>query len=192
MITVSKISTQRVEEGEVILRGRTRNDIHQMLYFVINGNSKMQPILTGKRGFMTMSKDPLELAREMIHIQHLYNKTNGMRIRGFIVSIPAQDLNTGKEISELREIGNSISGYFFYLGYQNVYGIFERGSSVYEIWYIVNTVSYVEGVKLKANEYERLDELRACAQYVVQRVTGRLTCCEMFDFTSLEYYPYAR
>jgi len=112
-----------------------------------------------------------------------------MRVRGAIVNIPAADLHAGRYMQELECICFNIAGYFFYKGFQSVYGVFSK-DNIFSIWYVINPVSYEDGSKFRINSGDRLSDLYVCAQSVVNQVTGIVDPNISFNFSSLEYYPY--
>ena len=190
MIRVSKLSTQKVTEEGIVLRGRTEEDIYHLVHYVLIGRT-YNPLVAGYRGFCSMTGEPMDIANEIINTQILYNKMKGLRVRGFIVTIPTEDLGSGDFIEHLNHIAYDISGYFLFKGFQCVYGAFANFSDdTIDIWYIINTVSYEDGSKYQAGD-QGLSELYYCAQSVVNRVTGVIDPNISFRFSSLEYYPYS-
>ncbi len=188
MIQVTKISTQKETTDGVIFRGRTEDDIARMVFYTLRGNQTEKPLMSGIRGFY--STNPSDIVTEIINIQTLYNKLKGMRTRGFIVTIPMADLHSECYRQELERISYDIAGYFFYKGFQSVYGIFSKNNT-FSIWYVINPVSYEDGSKFRINNADKLSDLHICAQSVVNRVTGVVDPSISFNFSSLEYYPYS-
>lgn len=185
MITIDAFSTQASKQGRTEYNFRDEDDIRRFVYYTLKGNAARHPIYAGSRGFRHTVYDPSGIADEIIYIQSLYNKESGLRIRGLILTISKKELFPEVAPQQVSIIAERFSDYIFLSGFQTTYGVFDQGEC-YEIYYAINTVSYVNGVKFHQNHTDILADEQLCAETVVADVTGRAIDVR-FDFDSLEY-----
>ena len=86
MVSVSKVATQKIDDdGEIVFRARTETDVRNMIKFICKGD------IVGKRNFIENDFNPDKLTDEMLCIQDLYGKKDGIRARGLILSVDKDD-----------------------------------------------------------------------------------------------------
>lgn len=185
MITVDAFSTQANKQNGTEYNFRDEDEIRRFVYYTLQGNPVGHPIYAGCRGFRHRVYDPSGIADEIIYIQSLYNKLSGLRIRGLILTISKEELFIAIAPLQISIIAERFSDYIFLSGFQTAYGVFDRGEC-YEIFYAINTVSYVNGAKFHQNHTDILADEQLCAETVVADVTGKALDVR-FDFESLEY-----
>ena len=122
---------------------------------------------------------------QMLAIQNLYSKSSGLRIRGLVITVTKDELSDTLAPQQIIRISDHFSDYIFLNGFQTSYGIFDIGTC-YQIYYAINTVSFVNGMKFHQNNTDILDDEQLCAETVVADVTGKAIDVR-FDFESLEY-----
>ncbi len=185
MITISPFSIQANKEDHIEYNFREEDDIRRYIYYITHGNTTTKPLFAYARGFRHFTSDPIELGDEIISLQLLYNKVSGLRIRGLILTISADELSNQMAFQQIFTIAYRFSDYLFYSGFQTIYGVFfENGR--FTIHYAINPVNFVNGTKFHQNHTDILEDQLLCAETIVADVTGRPLDIR-FDFDSLEY-----
>ncbi len=184
-MNISALSTKTHEGDRLKLNLRDENAIERLVHFVMHGNTSMRTLFSFSIGFEN-STHPDSIIDEIIRLQFLYKKTSGIRIRGEIVEILKSELTPGQELPQIRSISQNYGSYFFFSGFQVVCGVFDKGSK-FEIWYVLNAVSYGDGAKYHHNDLDVYDEQMSCLRATCWDVTGNGQQSE-FDFDTLEYY----
>ena len=190
MIVVSPFSTQRNRNGTIDYNLRDESDIRQYVHFVLKGNKTRRPLYSTARGFRAYPSNSNDIVNEILTIQQLYNKLSGLRVRGLVIAVSKDELSAPFESQQIIRIADphysrSIPNNTFLNGFQTSYGIFDMGAC-YEIYYAINTVSFVNGMKFHQNNTDILAMQQLCAETVVAEVTGRFLQ-QPFNFDSLEY-----
>ena len=194
MISISGISTKSTDGSAYKYRFRNENEVQQAVNEAMISRKLQKPIHTGARGCEGIDPTPTAVTDSMLQQQELFNKTSGIRIREEIVSISEDELHTAvNEKKQIADIADQFSDFYFYQGFQNVYGVYpykdERGCG-YDILYTINAVSYQNGAKYRRNAFEYQDESEKALKTVISSVTGKtISDKEYFDMTQLEYYP---
>ena len=185
MIVVSPFSTQRNRNGTIDYNLRDESDIRQYVHFVLKGNKTRRPLYSTARGFRAYPSNSNDIVNEILTIQQLYNKLSGLRVRGLVIAVSKDELSAPFESQQIIRIADRFSDCIFLNGFQTSYGIFDMGAC-YEIYYAINTVSFVNGMKFHQNNTDILAMQQLCAETVVAEVTGRFLQ-QPFNFDSLEY-----
>jgi hypothetical protein len=89
----------------------------------------------------------------MLYVQDIYGKTSGIRLRGLILRIDKNELSAESIYDQIEEIAYQYCWYIGNKGFQVLYRIFEE-TSMFEIWYIINSTSYQNGYKFAYDMYE--------------------------------------
>lgn len=187
MISVKPYSTMRITADGIRYNLRTDEDIYRIVHYCLAGNTNEHPLYSNARVFRCSSKDPVRISEEIIWLQTLYNKLSGIRIRVLILDVPKNDLDRLYGHIQIVNMADRFSGYFFYSGFQCVYGVFDYGDH-YTIKYAINPVSFVDGSKFIQNDTYILDEEYRCALTVYCEVIETTPdSASVFDFDSLEY-----
>ncbi len=118
-------------------------------------------------------------------IQNLYYKSSGLRVRGLVITVTKDELSDALAPQQIIKISDHFSDYIFLNGFQTSYGIFDIGTC-YQIYYAINTVSFVNGMKFHQNNTDILAAQQLCAETVVAEITGKVIQYT-FNFDSLEY-----
>ena len=188
MIEINRRSTKAVREDGLQLHYRQEEDIYRLVHYVVNGNMQEVPIYVSGKGVALYPHIFAEqIAAEMLYIQQIYQKCKGLRIRHEFAYITKDEFpDQSQRGLQICQIADWYGNYYFYSGFQCVYGVFESIDR-YIIRYAVNTVSPINGAKYMYNEREVRAREQRCLEFVVGRVTG--TGKGNFDFRELEYYP---
>lgn len=185
MINVCPFSTQANTNETIRYNLRDETEIRRYVHYVLTGNKQNRPLYIASRGFRASVKDPNTITDEMISIQELYNKMSGLRVRGLIVTVSKDELYEPVAAQQITLIADRFSDCIFLNGFQTSYGIFDIGTC-YQIYYAINTVSFVNGMKFHQNNTDILAAQQLCAETVVAEVTGKILK-HPFNFDSLEY-----
>lgn len=193
MINVGGISTKAFDDnGKIRYRFRDESEIRQAVNEAISSRKGQKPIHTGIRGIPSLIPDVDDAVDSMSRQQYLYNKTSGIRIREEMLSVSDDELDAcfGEEM--IKDIADRFSGYYYYKGFQNSYGVYryddDRGKG-YDVLYTINSVSFRDGSKYVRNSYEYEEELLRAAKTVVSEVTkAQIPEDDFFDMATLEYY----
>ena len=193
MASVENVSTKKIEsEGNTVYNFRNREDIFKYINYTLNGNEKERPLYSSSNGFVTSSTKATDIAEEVEMVQKLYQKDKGIRIRGENVTVKKDELMSEEEYNDplIFMIADGFSKYYIGRGFQNAYGVYDKGDS-YEIKYAINTTSFADGTKYKHNEDEIREQEERCVNTLVADATGRIIPEHLvFDFDSLEYSEY--
>ena len=187
MIEINRRSTKAIRKDGLQLHYRQEEDIYRLVHYVVNGNMQEVPIYVGGKG-VTLYPQILaeQIAAEMLHIQQIYQKCRGLRIRHEFAYITKDEFpDQSLRRLQICQIADWYGNYYFYSGFQCVYGVFESIDR-YIIRYAINPVSPMDGAKYMYNENEILAMEQSCLEYVVGEVTGRRR--GRFDFRRMEYY----
>lgn len=185
MIVVSPFSTQKNTSRSIEYNLRYETDIRRYVHFVHKGDKLRRPLYSASRGFRAFSSNPNGIVDEILTIQQLYSKLSGLRIRGLVIKVTKDELSPLLAPPQIIKIADRFSDYIFLNGFQTSYGIFDMEIH-YEIYYAINTVSFVNGMKFHQNNTDILASQQLCAETVVAEVTGK-TMQDAFNFDSLEY-----
>ncbi|HJA70000.1 MAG TPA: hypothetical protein IAA07_00280 [Candidatus Lachnoclostridium stercoravium] len=187
MIEINRISTKAVRKDGLQLHYRQEEDIYRLVHYIVNGNMWEAPIYVWGKGITLYPHIFAEqIAAEMLYIQQIYQKCRGLRIRHEFAYITKDEFpDQNQRRLQICQIADWYGDYYFYSGFQCVYGVFESVDR-YIIRYAINTVSPMDGAKYMYNENEILAMEQSCLEYVVGEVTGRKK--RWFDFRRLEYY----
>ena len=185
MINVCPFSTQANTNETIRYNLRDETEIRKYVHYVLTGNKQNRPLYIASRGFRASVKDPNTITDEMISIQELYNKMSGLRVRGLIVTVSKDELYEPVAAQQITLIADRFSDCIFLSGFQTAYGVFDTGNA-YNIYYAINPVCFVNGIKFHQNHTDILAYQQDCAESVVAEITGK-TMLDAFNFDSLEY-----
>ena len=188
MIEMNRRSTKAVNGNDLVLYYRQEGDIYRLVHYVLHGDGKNAPVYVGGKGVSLYPQiSDQQIAEEMLKIQILHQKCKGLRIRQEFAVITFDELHKGRRgLSQICKIADWYGDYYYYRGFQCVYGVFQEADR-YVIRYAINTVSGIDGSKYTYNVNEIRDEEQRCLQWIVGSVIGRESGVE-FDFRELEYY----
>jgi len=145
----------------------------------------VQPIYSNTRGFIK-TDNPTVLVKEMIQIQSIYRKDSGIRIRGEVITISKDVLNPAFSMAQIKTIADRMSSFFFFSGFQCVYGVFDQGNT-FRLMFGINSVSFADGHKYHHNN----STVREGQLYALNSIIGEITGAPLanpFDFARLEFY----
>lgn len=192
MAKIEIVSTKSIHGSkEVICNFREEEDIERYINFVLNGNHKEAPTYSSSTGFVSSKTDARLISTEVKQIQKLYRKDKGLRIRGEIVLINNDELTQDNlDHSLVRKIADRFSSYYLGLGFQNIYGVYEKDEHT-EIRYALNPVCFADGSKYHHNDKEIKDNEELCINTIIAEEVGmNIPEGQNFDFDTLEFSDY--
>ena len=190
MPTLTNRSTQKkVTDSERNLYFRNDQDIFQLIHFVLKGNADIKPAVTGKSGFFTQSDNAKLLSDEIMAVQTLFKKTDGIRMREKYIIFNRDELTEGVEFEQLERIAVLMSRFYLFKGFQNVWSVVSRGDG-FAIYIAINTVSCFDGSKYHYNKADVDDEEFAYLLNIYNMVVNNDFSVNI-DYTPLEFYPYS-
>ncbi len=185
MVNIESYSTQALKDDGIVLRLRTEDEMLKMITYILFGSSYDKPIYSNTRGFIK-ANNPTVLVKEMIQIQGMYRKDSGIRIRGEVITISKDVLNPAFSMAQIKTIADRMSSFFFFSGFQCVYGVFDQGNT-FRLLFGINSVSFADGHKYHHNN----SDVRESQLYVLNSIIGEITGAPLanpFDFARLEFY----
>ena len=176
---------KRGDSSEDYLYYREESDINNLLAFIMKTSGPFQIGGSGISSMMTVDA----VAEEFKFIQKFYRKTDGLRIRHEYLKVFKTELTAGAEVNQIINLAIMMSKYYFYKGFQNVWGIVDRGDS-FSISYAINTVSPFDGSKYHYNKKDILADEYAYLGTIWQSIVSGGVYAG-YDMRILEFYPYS-
>jgi len=171
--------------NEKHLHYRKESDIRNVIAFIMVSSMPFQTGGSGIISNLTVEK----VTNEFIGIQEFYRKTEGLRIRHEYINISKAELSAEIGLQQVLFLANMMSKYYFYKGFQNIWGIVDKGDE-YSISYAINTVSPFDGSKYHYNKTDVLADEYAYLNAVWQIIVSKNEN-NVYDMRALEFYPYS-